>query len=527
MGRWRWVGSPRVAAAAVVLGVVAVGPIGAHASSAPGAIAPSGDAMAHLNAIVDLSRPPTYRRFGSPGMAAAADYAADVLDRAGYEVRRHEAGWTAWDVDYSAGHEPLLERTGDGHRFLVDSSFFVQPTSAAGITCIVRAPADVTPGDCGLVPFSEVSPEWKNPFEGALATVEAIKAKGGVGAILQGDVPRQALVARTIRKAIPVVVSPAADADIIGEQVRLRAMGSAVGATLHNVIGVRPPADPTKGYLLLQGHMDGFYEAAVDNGAGAAAVLAAAERLAIEDRERGLIVALYDGEEWGLLGSKQVAEDLASPEGLAIGPCTPDLHMGDIAAVVNLDAPSAIASDGDGLVEQRLGIDVPLFSWRAMVFSEEPALPGAFLGGMAAAGVLGAPISVEAANPVNGGVTRTDARWFHDAGLAVVWPVAGYPEYHTSADTLAAVDPADVAAVTAGAVNVIQAADLLPVQRRTELGAPGSFGEAVDPAACDASTPVVDELGGALPIALALALTVAVGALILARSGGVRHRSAG
>jgi Zn-dependent M28 family amino/carboxypeptidase len=283
-------------------------------------------------------------------------------------------------------------------------------------------------------------------------------------------------------------------------------MGSAVPTTLHSVVGVRPPADPTKGYFLLQGHMDGFYEAAVDNGTGAAAVLAAAQDLAAEGRDRGLIVALYDGEEWGLLGSKAVAADLQSADGLRVGPCTPDLHMSDIVAVVNLDAPSAVASDGDGLVEQQIGIDVPLFSWRAMVFSEEPTLPGVFVGTMAASGVLGAPISVEAANPVNGGVSRTDGKWFHEAGLAVVWPVAGYPEYHTSADTLTAVDPVDLANVATGTAALIRTADAVPVQRHAALGAPGSAGETVDATACAASNPVVDELPAPALVVLGCAL---------------------
>jgi hypothetical protein len=37
----------------------------------------------------------------------------------------------------------------------------------------------------------------------------------------------------------------------------------------------------------------------------------------------------------------------------------------------------------------------------------------------------------------------------------VVWPVAGYPEYHTDADTLAAVDAADLEAIAAASADLV------------------------------------------------------------------------
>jgi hypothetical protein len=40
----------------------------------------------------------------------------------------------------------------------------------------------------------------------------------------------------------------------------------------------------------------------------------------------------------------------------------------------------------------------------------------------------------------------------------VVWPVAGYPAYHTDKDTLAAVDPADLEAVAQATAALVHAA---------------------------------------------------------------------
>jgi Zn-dependent M28 family amino/carboxypeptidase len=202
-------------------------------------------------------------------------------------------------------------------------------------------------------------------------------------------------------------------------------------------------------------------------------VLRAAQLLASGDLPAGLVVALYDGEELGLLGSKAFSSALLSPTGFDVGDCGAPIAMADFKAVINLDSSSARASDvqdvGLSTLESDLP-DVPLFSWRAMVFSEEPVLSAAGIAGFAAHGVLGAPVPVSIANPANGGVARTDGKWFHEAGVPVFWPVAGYPEYHTDGDDLDAVDPVDLEAVADGAVEVIRDVAPLPVGR--VVGAP-------------------------------------------------------
>jgi len=183
-------------------------------------------------------------------------------------------------VDYSSADRPSLVRVSDGHPFKTDSAFDITPTDATGVECTVRAVADVRPGDCGLVPFADASPEWKNPsssnFKSDIAT---IVAQGGVGAVVQGDVARNLVYALRTHSSIPAVVSVVGD-DIVGQRVRLRAMGASVAATAHNVVGVlRPPAGSSS-YVLLTAHMDGWYQAAADNGGGAAAVLRAAQLIA-------------------------------------------------------------------------------------------------------------------------------------------------------------------------------------------------------------------------------------------------------
>jgi hypothetical protein len=448
---------------------------------APAAI--PGDAMAHLDEILARSQPPEYRRFGSPGMQAASDDAAAALGRAGYAVLREDLPGTVYRPDYRPGAAPSLVRVGDGHAFKVDTAFRLEKvTPPQGITCTVRAVADVRRGDCGFVPFLKVSPEWKNTFfVDVLGQVDAIAARGGIGVVLQGDVARNAVIAVSVRRAIPAIVAVATEQDVVGQRVRLRVRGGNQAATLHDVIAVRPPKDPRLGYVLLQGHLDGWFAAAADNGSGAAAVLAAAERLAGDTGGRGLLVALYDGEEWGLLGSQGFAKDLADRDGVRVGPCGPTVRLQDVVAVVNLDEPSAIASDAVGVVQELTGSPESLVSYRAFVFSEEPTLAAKFVQAMTTAGVLGLPLPVSIVNPLlGGGMDRTDGKWFHAAGIPVAWPAAEFPEYHTSADVRDRVDPADLRRVVQGVVTLIRSLDHASITRISgSLPPPGTGPQAV------------------------------------------------
>ena len=116
-------------------------------------------------------------------------------------------------------------------------------------------------------------------------------------------------------------------------------------ATGHNVIGYLPPTGgATDGapYVLLGAHYDHLgrgrggdslargdeagqiHNGADDNASGVAAVLAAGSRLASAERNRGVIMALWSGEELGLLGSADFVEQAPVP-------------MDDLAAYLNFD----------------------------------------------------------------------------------------------------------------------------------------------------------------------------------------------
>jgi hypothetical protein len=276
-------------------------------------------------------------------------------------------------------------------------------------------------------------------------------------------VARNLVYALRLRSTIPALVAVVPD-DIVGRTVHLRAMGSMVPAVAHNVVGVvRPPLGSSQ-YITLLGHMDGWFQAAADNGGGTAAILRAAHLLAAQHPATGIVVGLMDGEEYGLLGSKAFAGQLSSAAGFDVGDGSAALHMADLKAVMNLDASSARASDVQDHVRSVAGTDAPLFSWRAMVHSEEPTLTSLFLSTFAAHQVLGLPLPSKAAVVVEGG-WRTDAQWFHQAGVPVAWPVAGYPEYHTDGDVPSAMDAADLEHVAEAAADLVAKLATAPIGR--------------------------------------------------------------
>jgi Zn-dependent M28 family amino/carboxypeptidase len=217
---------------------------------------------------------------------------------------------------------------------------------------------------------------------------------------------------------------------------------------------------------MLLAHGDGWFQAGADNGGGSAAVLRAAELLAAKQPKIGIIAAITDAEEVGLIGADRLAE--AFDAGLSVGDGKPPIHTADIKAVVNIDASSARASD---VQDTALGVarrDLPLFSWRAMVSSESP-ITAPFLARFAAHQVLGAPAPAYVWKPIAagglGGRHRSDVAPFEERGIPFVWPVAGYPEYHTDGDTLAAVDPDDLENIALASAQLIGDIATIPLPR--------------------------------------------------------------
>lgn len=99
-------------------------------------------------------------------------------------------------------------------------------------------------------------------------------------------------------------------------RVRLRSKSEWKSRPLYNVVGRIPGAAEPNEWVVFANHHDGWVNGAWDPVSGAAALMEAARSLSVLVKNgwqprRTIIFALWDGEEWGLLGSTEWAEDHA------------------------------------------------------------------------------------------------------------------------------------------------------------------------------------------------------------------------
>ncbi|MEB3330073.1 MAG: M28 family metallopeptidase [Candidatus Sericytochromatia bacterium] len=183
---------------------------------------------------------------------------------------------------------------------------------------------------------------------------------------------------------------------------------------------VRLPAQtPTDTWILVGAHMDSVRNAgADDNGSGAAAVLELATVLAgLPGRQVNLMLAFFDEEELGLVGSAALAKDLRRQRVKVAAVHTADMigYDADGDRTVEIERPDGGLWDYYRMVNERHGLNVPLVR-------------------------------------TNSGDTdhvAFRAQGFPSVGLCEEW-VGGdtTPHYHRKTDTLATLDLAFLASTT-------------------------------------------------------------------------------
>jgi N-acetylated-alpha-linked acidic dipeptidase len=161
-------------------------------------------------------------------------------------------------------------------------------------------------------------------------------------------------------------------------RVHIGVRGRIVRARLQNVLASIPGEDPKAPQVLVMGHYDAWVNGAVDPGSGAAVVLETADvlsRLAEKGWKpaRGVLFALWDGEEFGMLGSTAWLEAHLGSAGLPV------------AAAVDVDSAAGANDLSAGLTPGLKGVldDVlarvadPLAAGKLLKeTSGQPALPG-------------------------------------------------------------------------------------------------------------------------------------------------------
>lgn len=178
------------------------------------------------------------------------------------------------------------------------------------------------------------------------AKYDMARAAGAVGFLIAGPLPG-GLVAGAVgwdeKPGIPALgIAPETGALLCRgaagwPRARIRIDVTEAPAVAENLILEKPGREP--GWIVLSAHLDGhaISESAIDNASGVAVVLAVLRALGPEVRRwrRGLRVALFNVEEWGLIGSARYVGELGRADARAIAL---DVNLDSIAGSPDLTA---------------------------------------------------------------------------------------------------------------------------------------------------------------------------------------------
>ncbi len=374
------------------------------------------------------------RRAGTPAGEAAATYMAARLEAAGLEdvhresfrLPRHDV--RAATMDLRVDGEPravafdVLEACGPG---TIDAEVVFAGDATPGVLETV----DVE-GKIALVVRSVLfhrSSQYRN-----------VAAAGARAMIYVSDAPdnlRQVGSVRTGFEAlgpIPALSIGAAD----GAALRDRPVRAAISvdvvstpASGHNVVGRLAGARPDQ--LVVGAHFDSWLSGANDNAAGAAALVALAERRARRGPPRHTIVFVaYDGEEPGLYGGYDYMHKHRGVE--------------PMAALLGLEVPAPRET-----------------TLLAFGRSNHAALDEA----LQAAGLRNLYplyVSMDVVPALFGGIIPTDVQGLYRDGVPTATTATAYAHYHTSDDVTARVDTVMLAQVVDAFDAALDALDAAP-----------------------------------------------------------------
>ena len=344
--------------------------------------------------------------------------------------------------------EGTLRATLSRHAGLRYKAFAARERGAKGLV-VITGPRSPNAGE--LVPMT---------FDSAIGDsgVVAATVTGEVGdALLAAAGKTLAEVQASLDTANPHVTGFE-----IPVQVTLDAVLQREAGTGYNVVGYLPPTDITgiaKPYVMLGAHYDHLgrgegsdslaraneageiHNGADDNASGVAAILSAGAKLAQVDRQRGVILAFWSGEELGLLGSAEFVDQDVVP-------------MDQIAAYLNFDMVGRLRENK--LTVQAVGTSS---IWPDLV--EE----------------LNEPLGFDLAY-VNDPYLPTDVMSINSAEVpSLAFFTGSHEDYHRPTDDADTVNYPDLdrisefgAMVAARLANRVEAPDFIRVQREVRRG---------------------------------------------------------
>jgi len=321
------------------------------------------------------------RNSGEPGYKASADYVADVMRAAGYNVTLQEYKFHY----FSFIGDPLMrEDSPTPHSFVVGTDFnpaqiagapsaLVQP---AGGIVVPATPAPSSASGCAVSDFAGFIPgnialiqRGTCTFAQKVANAEAAGASAAV-IFNEGNPGRTAVFNGSLsgNETIPVLfTSYAVGTQLLGQYVPGSAPMLTVDVKLiddpnrsdWNVIADSKGGDPNN-ILVVDAHLDAIYGAGMlDNASGSAAILDIAQQLKNTNTRNKLRFIWFGGEELGLLGSDFYVNTLPPAE---LAKIKYDLDA-DVLATPNYVAGVLDPKDGVNLFGRTPGTPMPPSIW--------------------------------------------------------------------------------------------------------------------------------------------------------------------
>lgn len=376
------------------------------------------------------------KRVATPGGAAAVTYMRARLAAAGLD-----------EVNVERFHVPRHEVRAASMTVTVDGAprtlgFEVLEGSGAGkVDAEIVFAGGAEPGDlAGLALDGKIALVERRTAFHRSSQYRAVEARGALAMLYVSDAPDNLRQVGTVRLSfettgsIPALSIGADDGAALhrGARAAIDVDAGFVDGEGANVLGVLHGREP--GHIVVGAHFDTWFTGSCDNGGGAAALVALAERRARGEPPRhDLVFAAYDGEEVSLYGGYHYLAH----------------HREGLLAALNFEIPSAKDATVSGLGH-----------------SGHAALADA----LAAAGLRGVYsffVDLDVLPRISGGVIPTDIQGLYRDGVATASTASTFAYYHTAQDTPDKVDFELLASSVDAFEQVLDALDAAPAAALT------------------------------------------------------------
>jgi len=375
------------------------------------------------------------RRSGSQDLRCAVESVRKVLAGFGYQVTVQSYRFPYYQVEDSL----YLIQEKDTGKIYPSFPLMYSPETEPMVSGKVKRPANFEKGDLVLVQGNMLS------RKSLAQQAKDWQKQGAIGLVLDPEMfpfnPEGLPFPRSIHStsyhygALPGIIVQDAK-KLIGKEVTLKSQCGIYAGRGYNVIAQTP--GEFENYILIGGHLDSWFQGALDDGSGVAMMMRIAELLKDEKPGKtGFIFAAFDGEELGLFGSGYFYEKFGAEK---------------IKAMLNLDMVSVKNNyfykdpAQAGIMPKVISVSPELKDLTRATFSR-----------------------IKVAKLYTGlqwwrsfyGSLPTDYEWFYAAGVPGVFIYTPDKYYHTVKDDLTWMDADDLESVSqAGAQLVLKMAGM-------------------------------------------------------------------